>query len=379
MEIIEKAIADGYYVAETITSVADIQQGNEAFLRTGNHAQSADAFIAVYDLQTGKDVLLDPQNKNKFVIVLKKASSKQIEIVTSDSQSVERAKQQLKYQNEPVGTLITAHCTANGTSPNPEEILHLDILLPKLDGLWGWRFKQIDQGRFEVELRIKSIEEKDATENLVKLQQLLNYISLARKIGLQVRRYAVSRIPRFGPFHGIWGPEEWMVNPLSQKELDDIHSFISSPEVLEIAEGLNQVYLLTSMPSRLSILWALTEKIFVDAAQHLLSEGEVDTLLGVASNIATLKESPRLEKLRCTLKNKDQFSLKGRNERISENIAKKLGWNFDEVFPEIKAASDVRGKFLHRLKADDEKVGASEKYLRTMLESYLLKKIKNLS
>ena len=170
-----------------------------------------------------------------------------------------------------------------------------------------------------------------------------------------------------------------MVNPLSQKELDDIHSFISSPEVLEIAEGLNQVYLLTSMPSRLSILWALTEKIFVDAAQHLLSEGEVDTLLGVASNIATLKESPRLEKLRCTLKNKDQFSLKGRNERISENIAKKLGWNFDEVFPEIKAASDVRGKFLHRLKADDEKVGASEKYLRTMLESYLLKKIKNLS
>lgn len=57
IEIIEKAIADSYYIAGKVFSLAEIQQGNKEFLKTGYFGASANAFANVFDLQTGKRVL----------------------------------------------------------------------------------------------------------------------------------------------------------------------------------------------------------------------------------------------------------------------------------------------------------------------------------
>jgi hypothetical protein len=166
LETIQKAIADGYYVAGSISSVDKIQRNNEAFLRKGNYAQSVDAFINVYDLKTAKDVLLDPRNKNKFVIVLKKPSNKQIEIVTSDLQCIEKVKQQLAYQNEPVGISISAYCVASGGSSEPDQIPHVDRIIPQLDQFGGWNCKQTEASKFKVNKTLDSMNEDDAKQEL---------------------------------------------------------------------------------------------------------------------------------------------------------------------------------------------------------------------
>lgn len=371
---LDRALTSGNFLVGSINPLLNIQVNNDEYSRTGNQALSIDSFVNVFKIETNKSVLLDPSDRNKFLIILKDPTTHhQIEILSSDNATIERANQQHLYQNQPVGTLITAHCAALGGSSNPEQIAHLDVLLPPLNGLLDWSFKQTDIGTFDVSKRIKSTDENDAKEELNRLRIFLDYIAITRKIGVQLQRYGIAKIPRYGVIHGIWGPEEWMVPPLSQTEAGDIAGFISLPsEIQELAQGLNQVYLLKSMSSRLALLWALTESIFKGESQPLLTATEVAFLFETAKNVATLRsDSGRLQKLRESLGDRLRLPLVSRNKLISENIAKKLSLNADEVYDEIKRASEIRGKSLHDNRSDDKRLKASEEYLRTILERYL--------
>lgn len=146
----------------------------------------------------------------------------------------------------------------------------------------------------------------------------------------------------------------------------------SSPEIYEIAEGLNQVYLLTSIPSRLALLWAITEKFFKDKPERLLTDSAIAAILEAASRLTTLHGTP-FEELKNALSDPDRLPLKSRNRCIAENLAKKLELDMEAVYKEITKASKARGLWLHELKSDNQKIIDSEKYLRWILERYLEK------
>jgi len=210
-----------------------------------------------------------------------------------------------------------------------------------------------------------------------RLRILLNYIAITRKIGIRIERYAIAKIPRFGPHHGLWAPSEGMIPPLTTGEIRRfVKLFSVSPEIHEIADGLNNVYLLTSLNSRLSTLWAITEAVFTDKPQPLLSNDEIKFILSSAIKIKTLTGTTRLKELEHALKDPNRLPLKSRNRRISDNIAKTLNLNVENVYQEIMNASRVRGKYLHELKTDIGKMRQAEEYLRTTLEKHLEMKMK---
>jgi hypothetical protein len=124
------------------------------------------------------------------------------------------------------------------------------------------------------------------------------------------------------------------------------------------------------------LLWAITEAVFNDKPELLLSSEEIRPILKRARAIKTLKGQTRLAELECALRDPNRLPSVSRNKRISKNIAEALELNTDDVFREIKNASEARGKFLHELKSDLEKLHRAERYLRTTLETYLERKLK---
>ena len=116
--MLEKALADGYHIIG-IFSADKIQQNHEESLKTGFVAGSVDAFIETFNLRIEKNVLLDPKNKSKFIIVLKKEPASCIGFLTSDPQCLNRAKQQLAFQNESIGLHITVRFSVSGGSSEP--------------------------------------------------------------------------------------------------------------------------------------------------------------------------------------------------------------------------------------------------------------------
>lgn len=372
-EIIEKAISDGYYVVG-IFSIAKIQNGDNESRRTGNFAQSVDAFIKTFNIQKGKDVLLNPENRDKFIVILKKECGNQIEIITSCSECIKKTEQQLAYQNEPVGIMIRVECIALGGSSEPDQITYVDQLISQLDNLLGWHFKQTGKSTFEVSKKLDSTNEEDAKQELNRLHDLLNYIAITIKSGIRIERYAVSKIPRVGPYHGILGPDEFRPS-ITVEEVKRFEKFLSAPpEIREIASALNQVYTLKSRESRLALLWAITEAVFADEPKPLLLDNEIKSILKCA--METVKGQERLKELEKVLKDPNRLPSKSRNRRISENIAKALELNAEDVYQKIKTIAKIRGRYLHRLKSESEKLRIAEKYLRDILEAYLERKLK---
>ena len=364
-ETLEEALSNGYFINGDIFSISRIRSDIKGFIK-------------VFNVRLPTETILDPANNDKSIIILKNPKTKdQIEIISSDAKTLERAKQQLEYQNSPTGLLITVYCEALGGSSDPEQVLHLDELISKLDGLWGWSFKVVNVGIFEAKKRLKSTVEEDAKKELDKLRLLLDFISVTRKIGAKLQRYAVSKIPHYGVSHGIWGPTDGMVSPLTQEELSNLEWFISSSsDVLELARGLNQAYLLTSMPSRLAMFWALTENTFTDDPKPLLTKHEVDSVLEAAGRVPSLVgDKVRLGVLRQAIEDPNRLPIKSRNQRLSENIANLLGMKADLIYSELRKASKVRAEFLHEHKSRSEALRNSEKFLRTIIERYLEKNL----
>jgi hypothetical protein len=66
----------------------------------------------------------------------------------------------------------------------------------------------------------------------------------------------------------------------------------------------------------------------------------------------------------------NQFSLKTRNETISENVASIMKISFDEAYQQVHDASENRGKNLHDLKDNWNELEKSEKFLQEALKKY---------
>lgn len=373
--MLEKALADGYHIIG-IFSVDKIQQNHEESLKTGFVAGSVDAFIETSNLRIEKNVLLDPKNKGKFIIVLRKEPASCIGFLTSDPQCLNRAKQQLAFQNESIGLHITVRFSVSGGSSEPNQVSYIDKIIDQLNQLLGWDFKKINDTYFEGNKELSSTNEEDAVKELEKLRTLLTYIAICRKIGIRIESYMISKIPRLGPYICYTGPQEFMAPPLTADELKRFETFVSaSPEIRKLAEGLNETYLLKSPQNRLIILWAITEAIFNDEPEPLLSKDEVESILDFAAKLPTLRGSKRLEELRRALSDPNRLPSKSRNRRISENMAKELNLDAEGVYRNLQKTSSVVAKYRHRFEAEVEEARSAERFLRPLLERYLEKRL----
>lgn len=343
--------------------------------------QSIANAISVFSIQLTPEILLDPSNRTMSLVMLRHPSTGQrVEIVTSDERTISRANEQLHYQQEPTGTLIRARCAALGGRTSRQRIFHLDRLVASLDGLWGWEFMLGDTvGTFEVVIRLKSTDTGAIEETIDNLQCLLDYLAISQQVGFHIQHRSVAPIPRLAPAVSF-GPEEMMLSPVAAEEIGNIEATLSSREAWVAARGLSQAYCETSMPSRLSMLWAAAEDVFSGKPKPLLSTEEVECLLRHAAKIESLRNDPDgFKKLREALSSADRLPLVTRNERMAEAIAPIMGMRVDDVYRKVRTASELRGKHGHQLSRNEnwENIEASEKFLQEALLCYLKKQKKS--
>ncbi|MHC3129549.1 MAG: hypothetical protein IBV52_05675 [Candidatus Bathyarchaeota archaeon] len=313
----------------------------------------------------------NPKQKEKSIIYLgNKATNHRINLTTSNKEAILLAIERYNYQREIIGFFVTANCVCLGGSSSNLRIFHLDKLIPSLDGFWGWKFKlDKEVGRFSVKIEIKSANRCDAEIEIDKLQRLLDFISIHQEIGLHIQHMSISPVYR-DDFTVCWGQIEKMLEPISFSE-KEIDQFLGAPDkILKSARGLNQSYIENCAPSRLGMLWSAFENIFDSKPTKLLSSDEIKELIKAAEAIPSLNnDQDRLEKLKLALKT-NQFSLKTRNERISENVASIMKISFDDAYQKVHDVSKNRGKHLHSLKDNWNELENSEKFLQEALEKY---------
>jgi hypothetical protein len=360
---LEQLLADDYSVIGRVFHLSELTP------------ESIANFVSVFSIQLAPKILLNPSNKTKCLVMLRHPStSHQVEIVTSDERTISRANEQLRYQREPIGTLIYACCVALGGRTSRQRIFHLERLVTSLKGLWDWDFKLGDAaGTFEVVIRLKSTDKGAIEETIDKLQRLLDCLAIFQQVGFLIQHCSVAPIPRLEPSVSF-GPEEMMLRPVGPGEIDNIEATLSSREASVAARGLTQAYCETSIPSRLSMLWAAVEDVFGSKPEPLLNEEEVKYLVAQARGIEILRnDSDRLKKLKKALSDPDRMPLLSRNERMANAIAPIMGMSVDDVYRKVRAASELRGKHGHQLLKNSENIEASEKFLQDVLLCYLKK------
>jgi hypothetical protein len=358
---LERLLADGYLLVGYVLPLSKLSP------------ESIGKAVSVFSIQLAPKILLDPSNRAKSLVMLRHPSTGQrVEILTLDERTIRRANEQLRYQEEPIGTLIRARCAAVGGSSPHRQIFHLDRLVASLDGRWGWEFKLGNiVGTFEVIIRLESTGEGAAQEVLDKLRLLLDCLAVSQQVGFRIEHWSVTSIPRSG-LSVSWGPEEMMLLPLTPEQIDNIEADLSSTEARTAARGLNEAYVETFMPNRHSRFWAAAEQVFGGKPEPLLTDEEVKGLLGAAEPIESLANAPdRLKKLEEALSDPNRLPLVTRNERMADAIASIRGISKEEAYREVRAASELRGKHGHQLLANSENFEASAKFLHEALWCYL--------
>lgn len=358
---LEQLLADDYLVIGRVFRFSELTP------------ESIANFVSVFSVQLAREILLDPSNQTKCLIVLRHPSTgHQVEIVTSDERAIGRADEQLRYQREPIGTLIRAHCVALGGRTSHQRVFHLDRLVASLGGLWDWDFRLGDVvGTFEVVIRLESTDTGAIEGTVDRLQRLLDCLAIFQQVGFHIQHCSVVPIPRLEPSVSF-GPEEMMLRPVALGEVDSVVATLSSREASVAARGLTQAYCETSIPSRLSMLWAAAEDVFGSKPEPLLDKEEVKYLATQAKGIDSLRnDSGRLKKLREALSDPDRMPLLSRNERMANAIAPIMDMRVDDVYHKLRTASQLRGKHGHQLLRNSENIGASEKFLQEALLCYL--------
>jgi len=366
---LERLLADDYFVIGRVFHLSELTP------------ESIANFVSVFSIQLAPEILLDPHNKAKSLVMLRHPStSHQVEIVTSDERTISRANEQLRYQQEPIGTLIRTRCAALGGRTSYQRIFHLDRLVTSLKGLLGWDFKLGDAvGTFEVVIRLESTDTGAIEETIDRVQRLLDCLAISQQVGFHIQHRSVALIPRLAPSVSS-GPEEMMLSPVTPEEIGNIEATLSSREASVAARGLSQAYCETSMPSRLSMLWAAAEEVFGGGARPLLNEEEVRYLIGEAKRIESLESDlDRLKRLKEALSSPDRLPLVTRNERMAKAIAPVMSMSVDDVYRKVRTASELRGKHGHQLSESEnwENIEASEKFLQEALLCYLKKQKKS--
>ncbi|MCZ3364408.1 MULTISPECIES: hypothetical protein [Methanobacterium] len=354
-------------------------------------AESVDNWFSKLNLEIDLEELLKPSNKDKFLIFFRNFSTgERVEIVTSDKEAIKKVIKQSNYQKEPIGTLIRAKCAALGGRSPDERIFHLNDLINSLDGIFeGWEFTlgncpaHPDANcplTFEISVQIDSINELDRNEVIDKLQVLLDYLAISLNVGFAIQHYDFALIPRMNPTVST-GPQERMLFSLNSWDKEKMKMFPFFPEKVKIAaRGINQTYIEKCMPSRISMLWATVENIFDSTPDPLLSKDEIAMIIKTANSIETLKsDKKRLNQLKGALSNPNRLPVKGRNERMAENIAPLLGLSAKETLDKIRKASYLRGMNVHQLLENWDDLEESEKFLQDVLLNYLRLRVPPLS
>lgn len=361
---LEHLLANGYLVVGPIMSLSELTQRD-----------SLANFLSVFSVTLSIKTLLDPVNRNSTLIMLRHPSTGQkIEIITSDHLVIRRAKAQQSYQEEPIGLLIRALCSALGGRYSHERIFHLDQLIASLDGLWNWQFKLGERvGTFEAIKRLETTDRGSAEEALDQLSHLLNFLAYRYQVGLYMQHSSISQIPRLEPTVSI-GPEERMLPAVTEKDIHDIEIVLTSPKAVVAVKGLNQSYIENCMPSRLSMLWAAAEHVFSNKPERLLSNDEILCLFKAAETIESLRKDPqRLGDFKKALRNPDRLPLKSRNLRMAETIAPVMNISIEVAYSKVRRASELRGKNVHRLSQGWKDIEDSEKFLQEALLCYIAK------
>jgi hypothetical protein len=171
-----------------------------------------------------------------------------------------------------------------------------------------------------------------------------------------------------------------MLSPVTPEEIRNIDAILSSREASVASRGLSQAYCETSMPSRLSMLWAAAEEVFGGVAVPLLNEEEVRCLVDKAKHIESLgNDLDRLKRLKEALSSPDRLPLLTRNERMARAIAPIMSTSVDDVYRRVRTASRLRGRHGHQLSENEnwENIEDSEKFLQEALLCYLRKQKKS--
>ena len=142
----DNLLANGYLIVGPVMFLSELTEDSIA------------NFLSVFSVSLSPQTLLDPSNRNRTLIMLRHPSTgHQIEIISSDDHVITRAKGQRSHQEEPIGLLIRALCSALGGRSSRKRLFHLDQLIPSLNGLWNWQFNLAERvGTFEAIKRLET-------------------------------------------------------------------------------------------------------------------------------------------------------------------------------------------------------------------------------
>jgi hypothetical protein len=363
---LNKLLSKGYLIAEPVHRLAQL------------NSQTIERFRAFFSIKTDVETLLAPSNRAKFLLTLgHPVAGDRIEILMSDDMTMRRVQEQLAYQNEQIGTIIRARCAAVDNSTPERQTCHgLDRLVTSLNGHWGWKFTLL-QGippAFQVEIRLGSMQRSDIEEAKDKLKRLLDCLAVSQKVGFYIQDIIIGPIRRcsLNPYVIDVGPLERLLEGLNSEEIARIQSILSSDRAQAAARGLNQAYVESFAPSRLSMLWAAAEDVFDVEPELLLSKEEIKILLDAVKGIETLRaDSERMLELKSALSDPKRLSRKNRNRRMAANIAPIMGTNEEEAYAKVRQASELRGKQLHRILTNWGGLQSSMQFLEEALRRYL--------
>jgi hypothetical protein len=323
-----------------------------------NHTvQSLKEVHKFFDMSTNLDVLLNPDNRQKSIILLKNLSlGKNVEIVTEDINTIKKAEEQLRYQNEPIGAILHVNVSALGGSSTKERIFHLDNLVSSLDNLWGWKFKLGDKvGEFVIDINLNSWLAVDIERELGRIQILLDYLAVRLGIGFLIRHHSFAHIPRANvPFVKYIGAVERMVELIDKQDISrDLEQMMACVEYLQAAH----------------------ESTFSDKPQKLLTNGEIKLLIKCIEQIPSLdNDNDRKRKLEEVLNDPNRLPLLTRNQRIANSIAAVLKIDPVDCYGRVRRTAELRGKHSHQITdVEMSEMEKSEKFLQKALRRYLQK------
>lgn len=366
VDLVNQLISQGYMVVGFVMPMNRFAADSVANSRT------------VFSIRTAVEELLNPRNRNKHLILLRRLSDgDQIELITDEMAAVNRANEQIAYQREPVGQIIRARCAVLGSEHDDERIFHVDRLIPSLNGLSEWEISMDETaGIFQAVLRLDNIEKDKALLAIERLEQLLNSLASVIGVGFRLQHHSIAHLMR-ADVSVSFGPTERNLQPLSQEQISRVEKMLSVDAALEAADGLNQSYVENLMPSRVARLWAAVEHLFSSEPKHLLSEDEIKELIACADRITPLaNDDGRMKRLKEALKNPDRLSLKGRNERLADAIGPLVGITSAEALDRIRKISSLRGKHVHQLSSGDwEALRACEDFLQQVLQSEIQRQL----
>jgi hypothetical protein len=388
---LEQLLKEGYVVIVPILSLSRIGPEN------------IDKIVDVFPIEHEREIPLNSLNKNTSLIrLIHPSTGQRVGMLTSDEPTIERANIQRQYQEEQIGTHIRIICAALRGRSLKQQVFHLEQLVASLNGYSGWKFRLGDAvGTFEVDIRLESTDRAEAEKAVDRLQTLLDCLSVLLEVGFHIQHYHSAPIPRFG--HTIlWGSKETMLPSITIDKLDATAATLSSDLNKAVASGLNKAYIESTIPSRLSMLWAAAEHVFRGKPEQLLTKDEVEELYEYAKEIGSIgNNSERLEKLKKvyldfgeetkdpkeeilekikeTLLDPSRLSIINRNKRMAYAIAQIMDITVKEAYSRIRRAAELRAKHVHQLSTEDlEKLEASEKFLQEALLQYLTQQKRDL-